>query len=694
MKLQSKFVFLLIIYFICYNFNRRKRNERGEETAENLIVKKLKAERIEELLKLVKEGKERCQLIKQELDLVKSGKADEAKLNQVWNRKLAQEKAKKQEEIDYKKWLEERQTKIAAMKRGIFQGLVSPQKPQTSDTPTTSLKLKTDLSVGSPLSIDIDIDSNLNNSQIGLENKLNLPHTGTSTSPLLTSLLQSPTPSTPTILPTVNPFQTNAIKSLGTTTTTTPSPTSQTSQPFFPPTISTAASPSRQIIISTTQTSTGVNLVVSGGGDVIAKNSSSTTVTPSSSPTLSKLLEMPPSVPGKLPPLPIIEAQASAPQVESQIRTRSSPTKLNIPSGFKNDELKEGGDGKKIEKQESVKDDKTSRSEKVSASRADNKIDNDKQEAMEEDVFTENENEQNKRENVTETDSNKEMMNIQIKKELLDIDSTPSTPGNNSSLTTPSSAKAKRKRNLNVTPVTVIPTRRSGRVKARDLKESVQEENTESNEAQTPSSQSAKKRASVDETTETSMSEESVDVTKSTLLQTSESIPNSPASSTMHSEDADNNKEYKVWKKSIMLAYKTAATHKFASLFFQPVTDEEAEGYSDVVYKPMDLQTIKRKIENGTIRSTVEFQRDIMLMFQNAIMYNSADHDVHQMAVEMQKEIIESIEDFIESQKQTNQSSESSAKLRSRERRSTAVQGTPSLSSQTPSISTSEVIIL
>lgn len=676
--------------------NRRKRNERGEETAENLIVKKLKAERIEELLKLVKEGKERCQLIKQELDLVKSGKADDVKLNEVWNRKLIQENAKKQEEIDYKKWLEERQTKIAAMRRGIFQGL-PPQKPQSSDTPTTSLKLKTDSSIGSPLSIDIDIDSSVNNSQIGLENKLNLPHSGTSTSPLLTSLLQSPTPSTPTVLPTVNPFQTNAIKSLGTTTT--PSPTSQTSQPFFPPTISTTASPSRQIIISTTQTSTGVNLVVSGGGDVIAKNSNSTTVTPSSSPTLSKLLEMPPSVPGKLPPLPIIEAQTSSSQVESQIRTRSSPTKLNMSSAFKNDELKEGGDGNKIEKQEPVKEEKTLRSEKMSTSRGDNKIDNDKQESMEEDVFTENEKDrQNRKDNIAETvDSSKEMMTIQIKKELLDTDSTPSTPAN-SSLTASSSAKTKRKRNLNVTTVTVTPTRRSGRVKARDLKENIQEENTESNEAQTPTIQPAKKRVSVDETTETSMSEESVDVTKANLLQTSESIPNSPASSTMHSEDADNNKEYKVWKKSIMLAYKTAATHKFASLFFQPVTDEEAEGYSDVVYKPMDLQTIKRKIENGNIRTTVEFQRDIMLMFQNAIMYNSADHDVHQMAVEMQKEIIESIEDFIESQKQINQPSESSAssaKLRSRERRSTAIQGTPSSSSssQTPSTSTNEVII-
>lgn len=54
----------------------------------------------------------------------------------------------------------------------------------------------------------------------------------------------------------------------------------------------------------------------------------------------------------------------------------------------------------------------------------------------------------------------------------------------------------------------------------------------------------------------------------------------------------------------------------------------------------MDLLTIKKNIENGYIRTTLEFQRDMMLMFQNAIMYNSSDHDVFHMAIEMQKEVM------------------------------------------------------
>ncbi|KAJ1126323.1 hypothetical protein NDU88_004731 [Pleurodeles waltl] len=57
--------------------------------------------------------------------------------------------------------------------------------------------------------------------------------------------------------------------------------------------------------------------------------------------------------------------------------------------------------------------------------------------------------------------------------------------------------------------------------------------------------------------------------------------------------------------------------------------------------RPMDLSTIKRSLSKGVIRTMAEFQRDVMLVFQNAIMYNSADHEVYLKAVEMQKDISE-----------------------------------------------------
>jgi len=44
------------------------------------------------------------------------------------------------------------------------------------------------------------------------------------------------------------------------------------------------------------------------------------------------------------------------------------------------------------------------------------------------------------------------------------------------------------------------------------------------------------------------------------------------------------------------------------------------------------------------IRTTAEFQRDMMLMFINAMMYNNVEHDVHKMAVEMYSDVMMHIE--------------------------------------------------
>ncbi|XP_067129377.1 bromodomain-containing protein 8-like [Centruroides vittatus] len=133
------------------------------------------------------------------------------------------------------------------------------------------------------------------------------------------------------------------------------------------------------------------------------------------------------------------------------------------------------------------------------------------------------------------------------------------------------------------------------------------------------------------------------------LLSISESIPNSPAS-TSQSDDQENIKDYRTWKKAIMLVWNAAANHKYANTFLHPVTDDVAPGYHSIVYRPMDLSAIKKNIENGIIKTTMEFQRDMMLMFQNAVMYNSSDHDVFHMAVEMQKEVMEHIQDFLATQ--------------------------------------------
>ncbi|KAL9984065.1 hypothetical protein ACROYT_G006321 [Oculina patagonica] len=132
----------------------------------------------------------------------------------------------------------------------------------------------------------------------------------------------------------------------------------------------------------------------------------------------------------------------------------------------------------------------------------------------------------------------------------------------------------------------------------------------------------------------------------------SESVPGSPASqmSQGSSDEQEALQAQKTWKKSIMLVWRAAANHKYANVFLHPVTDDEAPGYHSIVFRPMDLSTIKKNIENGTIRTTSEFQRDMMLMFQNALMYNSADHDVYRMAAEMRDDVMEQIQSYIATQ--------------------------------------------
>lgn len=49
----------------------------------------------------------------------------------------------------------------------------------------------------------------------------------------------------------------------------------------------------------------------------------------------------------------------------------------------------------------------------------------------------------------------------------------------------------------------------------------------------------------------------------------------------------------------------------------------------------MDLKTIRARIKDGTISNSMEYQRDIYLMFANAMMYNKPGTDIYTMAEEV-----------------------------------------------------------
>ncbi len=58
----------------------------------------------------------------------------------------------------------------------------------------------------------------------------------------------------------------------------------------------------------------------------------------------------------------------------------------------------------------------------------------------------------------------------------------------------------------------------------------------------------------------------------------------------------------------------------------------------------MDLQTIKKKIDNKQIGSVAEFQRDVLLMLNNAKMFNQINSQVYNMAVEVERETLDHLQ--------------------------------------------------
>lgn len=51
--------------------------------------------------------------------------------------------------------------------------------------------------------------------------------------------------------------------------------------------------------------------------------------------------------------------------------------------------------------------------------------------------------------------------------------------------------------------------------------------------------------------------------------------------------------------------------------------------YYDIVKKPMDLGTVKRKLLENCYQSNEEFADDIKLIFKNCYLYNPEGHEVH-----------------------------------------------------------------
>lgn len=122
----------------------------------------------------------------------------------------------------------------------------------------------------------------------------------------------------------------------------------------------------------------------------------------------------------------------------------------------------------------------------------------------------------------------------------------------------------------------------------------------------------------------------------------SSSVPSSPAGP-LHAQP---NKKLQILSNPLIA---NITSYKYASTFLQPVSESNAPDYYSLIKEPRDLKTIKQMVKDGRIQNAAELERDILLMFANAIMYNKDDTDIYNWAKEMQIETDKLLQLFKES---------------------------------------------
>jgi hypothetical protein len=77
--------------------------------------------------------------------------------------------------------------------------------------------------------------------------------------------------------------------------------------------------------------------------------------------------------------------------------------------------------------------------------------------------------------------------------------------------------------------------------------------------------------------------------------------------------------------------------HRSAWPFLEPVDPVALSlpDYFTIIQRPMDLTTVKARLDNFEYTKAEEFVVDVRLVFDNAMLYNPATDRVHQLAVIM-----------------------------------------------------------
>ncbi|KAG7821325.1 hypothetical protein KL928_001409 [Ogataea angusta] len=81
------------------------------------------------------------------------------------------------------------------------------------------------------------------------------------------------------------------------------------------------------------------------------------------------------------------------------------------------------------------------------------------------------------------------------------------------------------------------------------------------------------------------------------------------------------------------------SSNRFASMFMQPVNENEEPKYYKLIRHPVDIKSLGKAIRTGEIKSFNELEFELQLMFSNAIMYNDMHQtETYKWTIEMMEE--------------------------------------------------------
>jgi len=103
-------------------------------------------------------------------------------------------------------------------------------------------------------------------------------------------------------------------------------------------------------------------------------------------------------------------------------------------------------------------------------------------------------------------------------------------------------------------------------------------------------------------------------------------------------------------KANCLEVLKVLQSHQHGWVFNSPVDPVELglPDYFEVIKQPMDLGTIRKKLENGCYHSLDDFHNHVQITFDNAMLYNPEGSVVYNMANEMKTKFIQDFENLMQ----------------------------------------------